>query len=151
MTAHEMHEAVLSRASQADAVIMAAAVADFTVTPVDQKLKKDSGVPNLSFQPTMDILRELVDARPTGQIIVGFAAETTNVAEHALAKLRAKGVDLLVVNDVSAPGAGFDHITNAVSILDRSEEVQNLPLSSKEAISEVILSRVASLLSQGAP
>ncbi len=151
MTAHEMHEAVLSRASQTDAVIMAAAVADFTVTPVDQKLKKDSGVPNLSFQPTMDILRELVDARPTGQIIVGFAAETTNVAEHALAKLRAKGVDLLVVNDVSAPGAGFDHITNAVSILDRSEEVQNLPLSSKEAISEVILSRVASLLSQGAP
>jgi phosphopantothenoylcysteine decarboxylase/phosphopantothenate--cysteine ligase len=95
------------------------------------------------------VVLDLVAARAPGQIIVGFGAETSNVIDNGLAKLRRKGVDLLVVNDVSAPGAGFGHATNEVVILDRHEGVQRLSLRSKEAISLDILSRVASLLSQG--
>ncbi|MGD0055977.1 MAG: phosphopantothenoylcysteine decarboxylase, partial [Acidimicrobiales bacterium] len=77
-------------------------------------------------------------------------AESDHVIEHARAKLERKGVDLLIVNDVSAPGAGFEHETNEVVILDRDGAVQRVSLRSKEAVSLEILTRVASLLSQGA-
>jgi phosphopantothenoylcysteine decarboxylase/phosphopantothenate--cysteine ligase len=90
-----------------------------------------------------------VAARRAGQVVVGFAAETNEVEQNALAKLRSKGVDLLVVNDVSAPGAGFEHQTNEVLLLGRDEVAQKVSLRSKEAISLEILTRVASLLSQG--
>jgi len=149
-SAHEMHEAVLARLGESDVVIMAAAVADFTLEPAPEKLKKESGVPVLVLGPTEDIVTDLVARRRDGQIIVGFAAETSNVHENALAKLRRKGVDLLVVNDVSAPGVGFEHETNEVTLLDRHETVERVSLRSKEAISYEILTRVASLLLQGA-
>ena len=148
-TAAQMHEATMKRWSQSDAVIMAAAIADFGVVPSKNKLKKEAGLPTLNFVATADVVLDLVAARAPGQIIVGFGAETSNVIDNGLAKLRRKGVDLLVVNDVSAPGAGFGHATNEVVILDRHEGVQRLSLRSKEAISLDILSRVASLLSQG--
>jgi phosphopantothenoylcysteine decarboxylase/phosphopantothenate--cysteine ligase len=148
-TAAQMHDAVMKRWSQSDAVVMAAAVADFTVSASRDKLKKQDGAPVLIFQPTADVVLDLVAARVPGQVIVGFAAETSNVQENALAKLRRKGVDLLVVNDVSAPGAGFEHATNEVVLLDRDERLDRVSLRSKEAISLEILSRVASLLSQG--
>jgi phosphopantothenoylcysteine decarboxylase/phosphopantothenate--cysteine ligase len=96
-------------------------------------------------------LSELVATRRPGQIVVGFAAETNNVAENALKKLRRKGVDLLVVNDVSAPGVGFEHATNEVVLLGRDEVAETVSLRSKEDVSMAILARVASLLSQGAP
>jgi phosphopantothenoylcysteine decarboxylase/phosphopantothenate--cysteine ligase len=83
-------------------------------------------------------------------LIVGFAAETSDVLENARAKRQAKGLDLLVVNDVSAPGAGFEASTNVVTLLDRSEREEAVSLRSKEAIAEVILDRVIALLSQGA-
>ncbi len=150
-TAAELHEATMARAGASDAVIMAAAVADFTLQPAGQKMKKDDGLPQLTFVPTADIVHDLVAKRHAGQVIVGFAAESNNVAENALAKLRRKGVDLLVVNDVSAPGAGFEHPTNEVVLLDRNETATTISLRSKEAISLEILTRVASLLSQGAP
>jgi phosphopantothenoylcysteine decarboxylase/phosphopantothenate--cysteine ligase len=103
----------------------------------------------LDFEATRDIVLDLVATRRTGQVVVGFAAETNDVEGNALDKLRGKGVDLLVVNDVAAPGVGFEHQTNEVLLMDRNEVVQKVSLRSKEAISLEILSRVASLLSQG--
>jgi phosphopantothenoylcysteine decarboxylase/phosphopantothenate--cysteine ligase len=150
-TAAELHEATMARAKEANVVIMAAAVSDFTLTPSGVKLKKDAGPPALALEPTVDVVMDLVAHRRAGQVIVAFAAETNNVAENALAKLRRKGVDLLVVNDVSAEGIGFGHSTNEVTLLDRDEVVQTVSLRSKDAISLEILARVASLLSQGAP
>jgi phosphopantothenoylcysteine decarboxylase/phosphopantothenate--cysteine ligase len=149
-TAAQMHDALLKLSPEFECVIMAAAVADFTVTPMSEKLKRHAGSPQLNFEPTADIVADLVAKRHRGQVIVGFAAETSNVQENALAKLRAKGVDLLVVNDVSAPGVGFEHATNEVTLLDHSEVTQTVALRSKEAISLAILTRVASLLSEGA-
>jgi phosphopantothenoylcysteine decarboxylase/phosphopantothenate--cysteine ligase len=139
----------MKRWPQSDAVIMAAAIADFTVAVSKEKLKKDAGAPTLHFEPTVDVVLELVSNRSPGQLVVGFAAESDHVIENALVKLRKKDVDLLVVNDVSAPGAGFEHGTNEVVILDRDEGVQRVSLRSKEAVSLEILSRVASLLPQG--
>jgi phosphopantothenoylcysteine decarboxylase/phosphopantothenate--cysteine ligase len=149
-TAAQMHDALLKLSPEFECVIMAAAVADFTVTPMSEKWKRYAGSPQLNFEPTADIVADLVAKRHRGQVIVGFAAETSNIEENALAKLRAKGVDLLVVNDVSAPGVGFEHATNEVTLLDHSEVTQTVALRSKEAISLAILTRVASLLSEGA-
>jgi phosphopantothenoylcysteine decarboxylase/phosphopantothenate--cysteine ligase len=149
-SAAEMYDAVMARLEDNDAVIMAAAVSDFTVKPATAKLKKDQGIPRLVLEPTVDILLELVAKRHPGQVVVVFAAETHDVQRNALAKLRRKNVDLLVVNDVAAPGVGFEHETNEVTLIDRNEASQTVSLRSKEAIANEILTRVASLLQQGA-
>jgi phosphopantothenoylcysteine decarboxylase/phosphopantothenate--cysteine ligase len=148
-TAAQMHDETMKRWSENDAVIMAAAIADFTVTPAKEKLKKQDGPPVLNFVATADVVLDLVAAKSPGQIVVGFGAETNDVVNHGLEKLARKGVDLLVVNDVSAPGSGFAHETNEVVILDRSGGTQRLSLRSKEAVSLDILSRVASMFGQG--
>jgi phosphopantothenoylcysteine decarboxylase/phosphopantothenate--cysteine ligase len=148
-TAAQMHDETLKRWSENDAVIMAAAIADFTVTPAKEKLKKHDGPPVLSFVATADVVLDLVAAKSPGQIVVGFGAETTDVVKNGLEKLARKGVDMLVVNDVSAPGSGFAHETNEVVILDQLGGSQRLTLRSKEAISLDILSRVASMFAQG--
>ena len=107
-TAAEMEEAMLARAADADVVVMAAAVADFRPKAVaDTKLHKADGIPELVLEPTTDILAELGRRRRPGQVLVGFAAETDDVPERARAKLVAKGVDLMVANDVSAPRGGL--------------------------------------------
>jgi phosphopantothenoylcysteine decarboxylase/phosphopantothenate--cysteine ligase len=114
-TAAEMADAVLSRAEQADLVVMAAAVADYRPSVVaPSKLHKADGVPEIRLVATLDILAELGRRRRAGQVLVGFAAETDQLAERASAKLEAKGVDLLVANDVAAKGVGFGHETNAL-------------------------------------
>jgi phosphopantothenoylcysteine decarboxylase/phosphopantothenate--cysteine ligase len=148
-TAAQMHEATMAHWSSSDAVIMAAAIADFTPAPSKVKLKKDAGAPALHFSATVDVVNDLVSSRTSGQLVVAFAAESDHVIENALAKLHRKDVDLLVVNDVSAPGAGFEHETNEVVILDRSEGAQRVSLRSKEEVSMAILTRVASLLARG--
>jgi phosphopantothenoylcysteine decarboxylase / phosphopantothenate---cysteine ligase len=150
-TAAEMLDAVRAESPTSDVVVMAAAVADFAPRAVKEKLKKEFGPPALEFIPTVDIVSELVAHRRAGQLIVGFAAESTNALEHGLAKLRKKGVDLLVINDVSAEGAGFEHATNEVTLLGRDEVPTHVAKASKEAISYAIFTRVASLLPQGAP
>ena len=150
-SAAEMLDATTTRSSSSDVIIMAAAVADFSVRPLEHKVKKADGPFLLQLEPTTDILLELVSTRAPGQIVVGFAAESTNVREHALEKLRRKKVDLLVVNDVGTPGAGFEHATNEVTLLDRDEVATFVSLRSKEAVAMEILTRVASLLPQGAP
>jgi phosphopantothenoylcysteine decarboxylase / phosphopantothenate---cysteine ligase len=150
-SAAEMHEAMLKRSVDSDVVVMAAAVADFTVTPSAVKLKKRDGVPHLQLVPAADIVSDLVARRHEGQLIVGFAAETTDVLNNAAAKMRDKGVDLLIANDVAAPHVGFGHETNEVVIFARGKEPERVSLRSKEAVAYEILARVAALLPQGAP
>jgi phosphopantothenoylcysteine decarboxylase/phosphopantothenate--cysteine ligase len=143
-TAAEMEQAVLSRADQADVIVMAAAVADFR--PVDvagSKIKKAGGVPQVDLEPTNDILAALGAQRRPGQTIVGFAAETDDLRANAADKLARKGIDLIVANDVSAPGVGFEHDTNAVVILAADGSAQEIPLTDKRAIARAILDAVS--------
>jgi phosphopantothenoylcysteine decarboxylase/phosphopantothenate--cysteine ligase len=148
-SAAQLGEAMFEHFVDADVAIMAAAVADFTFDASREKLKKEAGPPVLTPVPTRDIVTELVARRRAGQVVVAFAAETQDLETNAVAKIRRKGVDLLVANDVSAPRAGFAHPTNEVLLVGRDETVQKLSLRSKEAISQEILAKVASLISQG--
>jgi phosphopantothenoylcysteine decarboxylase/phosphopantothenate--cysteine ligase len=145
-SAAEMHDAVMARAD-ADVVVMAAAVADFRPRRVaGEKLKKAEGVPEIELEPTPDILAALGAAKRPGQVVVGFAAETDRLREHAAAKLTAKRVDFIVANDVSAPDAGFEVDTNRAVILDADGGAEETPLLSKADLADVVLDRVAALL-----
>ena len=146
-TAEDMREAALQHLDTATIVIKAAAVADYRAkdpSATKIKSKKDEGL-TLSLVPNPDILKELA-SRKGRAFLVGFAAETNEVRTHATAKLKAKGVDLLVANDVSEPGSGFGTDTNRVTLLDRSGGVEELPLLSKREVADRILDRVASAL-----
>ena len=148
-TAADMEEAMGRTAQHADVVIMAAAVADFRPkSTAGAKLSKEVGVPELVLEPTPDILAGLAARRTPGQVLVGFAAETHDAVERARRKLERKGVDLLVVNDVSAPGAGFDHDTNAVVILHADGLTTDIPLTSKNAVAEAVLDSVIAHLKE---
>jgi phosphopantothenoylcysteine decarboxylase/phosphopantothenate--cysteine ligase len=144
-SADAMHDAVLARAASTDVVVMAAAVADFRPKAVaDHKLKKGDGLPEVVLEPTVDILAELGRAKHPGQFLVGFAAETERVVEHAAAKLAAKRVDLMVANDVAAADSGFEVDTNRAVLLDSNGRATELPLLSKDALAGVILDHIAS-------
>ena len=143
-TAEELRAAVLDRLP-ADVVVMAAAVADYRpATPAADKIKKSGEARTITLEPTPDILTELGGSGAAGTL-VGFAAETSDVLANAEAKLRAKGADLIVVNDVSAPGTGFDHDTNEVTLLDATGGRTKVPLASKRDVARAILDRVATL------
>ena len=147
-TAAAMEAAVLEHAASADAVVMAAAVADFRPkAPAPGKLAKSDGLPDLVLEPTPDILAELGRRRRPGQVLVGFAAETRDLRERAGAKLAAKGVDLMVANDVGAPRTGFDHDTNAVTILGADGTCQEVGLTTKAAVAHAVLDAVVARLS----
>ncbi len=141
----ELRDALLvTMSGAADALVMAAAVADFTPTaPRDGKIARADGL-NLELSPTPDLLAE-VAAAASGAYLVGFAAETGSL-DRAPAKLVAKGIDLLVANDVSEPGAGFGTDTNRVTLLDRSGSRDELPLLSKREVADRIFDRVAAAL-----
>jgi phosphopantothenoylcysteine decarboxylase/phosphopantothenate--cysteine ligase len=151
-TAADMEEAVRAETGTADVVVMAAAVADFRPkAPAERKLVKDDGIPEIVLEPTPDILAGVAAARRPGQVLVGFAAETDDPLERGRRKLVRKGVDLMVVNDVTAPGAGFDHDTNAVTILDAQGGAEELSLRSKHAVAAALLDRVSALLGRESP
>jgi phosphopantothenoylcysteine decarboxylase/phosphopantothenate--cysteine ligase len=142
-TAADMEQAMGSAADGADVVVMSAAVADFRPkATAGTKLSKEDGIPEFVLEPTPDILAGLAHRRTPGQVIVGFAAETHDAVERGRRKLERKGVDLLVVNDVSAPGVGFDHDTNAVVILGADGAATEIPLTSKDAVANAVLDRV---------
>ena len=145
-TAAEMEAAVLAHAADADVVVMAAAVADFRPKAVaERKLSKADGLPELVLEPTPDILAELGRRRRPGQVLVGFAAETHDAASKARAKLTAKNVDMIVANDVSADGVGFDHDTNAVTIVDAGGST-DVPLATKLRVAHAVLDSVVARL-----
>jgi len=148
--AAEMHAAVMERAAGADAVIMAAAVADYTPERVaDQKVRKGADSLTLVLKRTPDILADLGTMRrgEGGPVLVGFAAETEDVVARAREKLRGKRADLIVANDVSRSDAGFDVETNAVTIVS-PDGVETLPLQSKARVAAEILDRVERLLAR---
>ncbi len=148
-TAAQMEAAVLHHAAQADVVVMAAAVADFRPkVAADEKLHKADGVPEVVLEPTPDILAELGRRKRPGQVLVGFAAETGDLRARAEAKLRGKHLDLIVANDVTAPGAGFGHDTNAATLLDARGTWTEVPLTSKRELASVVLDVVAGLLNE---
>jgi phosphopantothenoylcysteine decarboxylase / phosphopantothenate---cysteine ligase len=149
-TAQQMHDAVLAKLPLAGVVIKAAAVADYRPRRVaGQKIKKAEGLPEIVLEPTPDILAE-VGRRKEQRILVGFAAETQDLVANGRKKLKEKRLDLLVANDVSQPGAGFDADTNIVKILDAAGGVEELPLLSKRDVARRILDRVAALLTEHA-
>ena len=138
-----MRGAVLARAD-ADAIVMAAAVADFRPkVAADRKLKKEHGVPELVFEPTPDILRELAAGRRSGQVLVGFAAETDDVVTAGRDKLARKGLDLLVANAVGRPATGFGADTNDAAIVAASGEDTPLRTWTKAELAAALWDRVA--------
>jgi phosphopantothenoylcysteine decarboxylase/phosphopantothenate--cysteine ligase len=143
-TAAEMHRAAVAGAERADIVVMAAAVADFRpVDPSDIKIKKSGGVPTIELERTVDILADLGSRKRAGQQLVGFAAETNDLIANAERKLTSKGADFIVANDVSAPGAGFGHDTNIVTIVAHGGVRDSLSLTTKLGVARAVLRTVA--------
>lgn len=152
-SAADMHRAVIERAAAQDVVIMAAAVADYTLEAAPQKVAKADGPLVLTLSRTRDILADLGamperrDGRP---VLVGFAAETHDVIEHARGKLQRKKVDLIVANDVSRTDAGFEVDDNAVTIVSATAAI-DVPLQSKSAVAARILDAVEPLIARQPP
>jgi len=147
-TAEEMREAVLTHFKGCSVVIKAAAVSDYRPKVISkQKLKKGDPYSSLELERTMDILEE-AGKKKGDRILVGFAAETEDLIASARKKLEEKNLDFIVVNDVSKTDAGFGVDTNQVKILFPSGEVKDLPLLSKEEVSQIIFDEVVKLLKQ---
>lgn len=139
MTADEMLAAVKRHLSRCDALIMAAAVADWRPRRVSaQKIKKAIGYRLLRLEPTQDILKTLRNKKGR-RVFIGFAAETERILAGARRKLAEKGLDLIVANDVSRPDAGFDVDTNQVTLMEASGRVRALPLMTKLKVASRIL------------
>ena len=145
-SARDMHDAVMAALPQADALVMAAAVANYTAASVaGQKIAHDDGAFNLQLVPTADILADAAAWRRRGgshrPLLVGFAAETSDLLERARAKRVRKGIDVIVANDVAQPGVGFEVDTNQVTIIDATGE-ETLPLQAKSAIASALADRL---------
>jgi phosphopantothenoylcysteine decarboxylase/phosphopantothenate--cysteine ligase len=137
-----MKLAIDSAAESADVVVMTAAVADFRPVPIAEgKWKKEDGVPPIVLESTPDILAGLGAAKQPGQVLVGFAAETSNLVDNAKGKLVRKNLDIVVANDVSQPKVGFGHDTNAVTIVTKSD-AKDVPLSDKHSVAVHVLDSV---------
>jgi phosphopantothenoylcysteine decarboxylase/phosphopantothenate--cysteine ligase len=145
-TAEEMRKAVFAHLKGTSVVIKAAAVSDYRPKVIsEKKIKKGDSETTLALERTKDILEEL-GKKKENRILVGFAAETEDLIAHAQKKLQEKNLDLIVVNDITQPGAGFGSDTNQAKILSPSGQVKDLPLTTKEEISGAILDQVAALL-----
>jgi len=149
-SAAQMHEAVMAHESRADIIVKAAAVADYRpATAARQKIKKRDGLAKtLELVPTRDILKELGE-RKGERILVGFAAETADLLENARHKLAQKNLDLVVANDVTVPGAGFDLDTNIVRFLMKDGSLEELPCLPKLEVAHRLFDRIAQLLEKG--
>lgn len=146
-TAQEMLEAVQAHLPACDMLVMAAAVADYRPASVaPQKIKKSGAALTLTLEPTVDILASMKPLRRPDQLIVGFAAETEAVLAHAGEKLRRKGLDLIVANDVSRPEIGFDADANAVTVLGAEGQVAAWEVASKQAIAHRLMDLFAQRL-----
>jgi phosphopantothenoylcysteine decarboxylase/phosphopantothenate--cysteine ligase len=150
-TAEEMKSAVLEFTSKVDILLMAAAPADYRPRDaIGEKIKKDGGDMAIALTPTGDILDAVGERRADSghpRVMVGFAAETEHVVENARSKLQSKGLDLIVANDVTAPGAGFAVDTNRVLLIGRDGNMDQLPLLSKAAVAQRVLHRAIALVS----
>jgi phosphopantothenoylcysteine decarboxylase/phosphopantothenate--cysteine ligase len=147
-TAQEMQEAVLAEAKGAEALVMAAAVADFRPKVVAKsKLKKRDGIPQVELEAAPDILLAVAGMKSRKpRVVIGFAAESKNLIENASRKLKSKKLDILVANDISAPDAGFSVDTNRVTLLFPNAKEEALPLMSKSEVAEIIITHLGELL-----
>lgn len=149
-TAKEMLAAVLAESADADILLMAAAVADFSVAQsAPDKLKKRDGIPQIALELAPDVLAEVASLRGKKghpRITVGFAAESRDLLDNASAKLATKKLDIIAANDISSSDAGFGVDTNRVTLLFADGRHEELPLSSKSDIAEIIVARAAALL-----
>jgi phosphopantothenoylcysteine decarboxylase/phosphopantothenate--cysteine ligase len=147
-TAEEMTKQLSSRFAWSTVVVMAAAIADFRPKQVASKKLKKQGRRSavLELEQTTDILSAL-SAQRTSQVLIGFAAETHDLAAHARSKLESKGLDLIVANDVTTPGAGFGSDFNAATLIDRDGRTTAIPLKSKRELANDILDAARRLLS----
>jgi phosphopantothenoylcysteine decarboxylase/phosphopantothenate--cysteine ligase len=149
-TAQEMLEAVLAESATADALVMAAAVADFRPKKIaESKLKKRDGIPRIELEAAPDILEAVAGLKPTAKrprVMVGFAAESRDLLENATNKLQSKNLDIIAANDISASDAGFSVDTNRVTLLFADGRTEHLALMSKSEVAETIIARVAALL-----
>src|SRR5215216_180713 len=149
-TAKQMLDEVLNESVESDALIMAAAVADFRPKNMAKdKIKKEGGIPQVELEATEDVLKTVAgngsgEQRP--RAIVGFAAESRDLLENATVKLKSKGLDLIAANDISASDAGFASETNRVTLLFADGRKEFLPLMGKSEVAETIMERVANLL-----
>ena len=148
-TADQMLRAMTELAADRDVIVMSAAVADFRPQVVaDGKLKKREGTPEIVLEPTPDIVAGLGAAKRDDQVLVGFAAETDDLVANATEKLRAKRLDLVVANDVSAPHVGFAHDTNAVTLLRPDAEPVEIDLASKRDVARAVIDTIVSIRSR---
>jgi phosphopantothenoylcysteine decarboxylase/phosphopantothenate--cysteine ligase len=149
-TAKQMLEAVLAESAKADALIMAAAVADFRPKKAaGNKMKKRDGIPQVTLEATEDVLEAVArekSKKKRPKVTVGFAAESQSLLENASEKLTSKKLDMIVANDISAPDAGFGVETNRVTLLFATGKQESLPLMSKVDVAETIIARLAALL-----
>ena len=147
-TTEQMRAAVELAIGDADALIMAAAPADFRpAAPADQKIKKSNAPASIALEPTTDILASTIGARAKHLVTVGFALETNSPLEHGRGKLASKQLDLIVVNDATEPGAGFAVDTNRVTFIERDGRTEPQNLLAKGEVADLILDRVERLLS----
>jgi phosphopantothenoylcysteine decarboxylase/phosphopantothenate--cysteine ligase len=145
VTAQDMYEAVTAEASQADIIIKAAAVADYTpAETADNKIKKTDGDMSISLRRTQDILGYLGTHRRPGQFLCGFSMETQNMLENSRKKLHKKNLDMVVANNVKDEGAGFQGNTNVITLITE-DTVTQLPLMDKEEAAHAILDRILEL------
>jgi phosphopantothenoylcysteine decarboxylase/phosphopantothenate--cysteine ligase len=146
-TTEQMRAAVAQNISEADALIMAAAPADFRpATVADQKIKKANAPASIALEPTADILKSTIAARSKHLVTIGFALETNSAVENGKGKLVSKQLDLVVVNDATEPGAGFTVDTNRVTFVDRDGGTEEQPLMAKADVADLILDRVERLM-----
>lgn len=147
VSAAEMAAACKERAGAYDVAILSAAVADWRPAhAADRKLKKDATLDTLALEATEDILAWLGDHKRPGQTLVGFALETNDGLAHARGKLERKHLDLIVLNSLEDPGAGFGHTTNRVTFIGRGTDPEPMPLMSKTAVAAALMDRVETLL-----
>ena len=144
-SAADMYDAITTRSSQADIVVMCSAVADYTPTLYsEQKVKKSDGDMSIALSRTKDILKNLGENKREGQIVVGFSMETENLIENSQAKLQKKNVDMICANSISTDKTGFGVDTNKVTLIFRNH-VEELPLCSKEETADMILDHIIKL------
>lgn len=142
-TAEDMRQEVVARATKADILVMAAAIADFRpATEAEHKIKKSGGGMTLELTQTADVLAE---AAGDGLVKVGFAAESRDLEANAREKMRKKGVDLMVANNITDEGSGFGSDTNRVVIIGKDGEKEELPLLPKAEVAHIVLDRAAEI------
>jgi phosphopantothenoylcysteine decarboxylase/phosphopantothenate--cysteine ligase len=147
ITAQSMADECISRFSNCDIAILAAAVADFTPEEISpKKLKKEKSDFLLRLKPTTDIAKTLGSAKKATQILAGFALETDNEIANAKDKLTRKNLDLIILNSLNENGAGFGHDTNKITIIDRNNIIDKFELKSKEEAAKDILDKIVSLI-----